>query len=677
MVAAEVDLTVRDSMEQRAEALFNASQREIHIRCDRLFAWLLVLQWLIALGVALWLSPYEWAGVVKQAHVHLLVAEWLGLAIVSFPLLLVWFRPGAILTRHVVGVAQMLMGALLIHLTGGRLETHFHVFGSLALLAFYRDWRVLISASAIVVLDHFLRGFLWPQSIYGSISGVEWRWLEHAGWVVFIDIFLIWSCLNGVSEMRIIAERQAELESTNARIECTVEERTAELQEKSKRMHELTQRLQLNEAQMREAKEAAESANRSKGQFLANMSHEIRTPMNAIVGMTRIALESELTSDQRDCLEAVRTSADALLEIINDILDFSKIEAGKLDLESIPFSISDVLDDTLTVFSWRAREKGLELSVRRDADVPEILLGDPGRLRQILVNLIGNGIKFTERGEVKASVAPTRNVDGRDTIRLQFAVRDTGIGIPADKQDAIFRAFEQADGSTTRKYGGTGLGLAITQHLVELMGGRLQVESRSGEGSTFHFTAVFGRAVPDALPAPVPIATPAISPSTTLKSLEVLLVEDGALNRKLAIRLLEKKGHRVTIACNGKEALAALERQSFDVVLMDLQMPEMGGLEATYIVRRREKGTGRRVPIVAMTSHALRGDEERCLQAGMDGYVSKPIEPARLWEVIDSVLGQKALRTELAPSMATTICGLSGQTRDDVRSHFAPPPSTR
>jgi two-component system sensor histidine kinase/response regulator len=658
MVAAEIDLTVRESLEQRAKALFNASQREIHIRCDRLFAWLLVLQWLIALGVALWLSPYEWAGVVKQTHVHLLVAGWLGLAIVSLPLLLVWLRPGAILTRHIVGVAQMLMGALLIHLTGGRLETHFHVFGSLALLAFYRDCHVIVTASIVVSVDHFLRELLWPQSIYGSVGGVDWRWLEHTGWVVFIDVFLIWSCRRGVSEMRIIAERQAELEFTNARIEHTVEERTAELREKSERMHELTQQLQISQAQMREAKEGAELANRSKGQFLANMSHEIRTPMNAIVGMTRIALESELTSDQRDCLEAVRTSADALLEIINDILDFSKIEAGKLDLESIPFSISDVLDDTLTVFSWRAREKGLELSVRRDADVPEMLLGDPGRLRQILVNLIGNGIKFTERGEVRASVAPTRNADGRDTIRLQFAVRDTGIGIPADKQASIFRAFEQADGSTTRKYGGTGLGLAITQHLVELMGGRLQVESRPGEGSTFHFTAAFGRAV--SAPIPVPIVAPPIFPSRRSKSLEVLLVEDGVINQKLAIRLLEKKGHRVTIACNGKEALTALERQSFDVVLMDLQMPEMGGLEATDIIRRRENGTGRHVPIVAMTARALRGDEERCLQAGMDGYVSKPVEPARLWEVIDAVLGHEELRAARAPSMATTVCGVSG-----------------
>jgi CheY-like chemotaxis protein len=292
------------------------------------------------------------------------------------------------------------------------------------------------------------------------------------------------------------------------------------------------------------------------------------------------------------------------------------------------------------VFQWRARDKGLELSVRCEPGVPEMLIGDPGRLRQILVNLVGNAIKFTDRGEVTAAVASAREEGGDGTLCLHFAVRDTGIGIPLEKQETIFRAFEQADGSTTRKYGGTGLGLAITQRLVEMMGGRLWVESRPGAGSTFHFTAVFGQPPAGTRPALDSAFKESVAPPAVLRPLDVLLVEDGVVNQKLAIRLLEKKGHRVTLACNGKEALDMLEQRRFDLVLMDLQIPEMGGLEATAILREREKETGRRVPVVAMTAHALRGDEERCLQAGMDGYVSKPIQPARLWEVMSAVLDQ-------------------------------------
>ncbi|MEX2670884.1 MAG: response regulator [Phycisphaeraceae bacterium] len=723
------------ALNERAVDLFQSHRQSILTSTDRMFTPLLILHYLAGVGLALWLTPRTWIGESSQTHIHVIAAVVLNLLVVAPAVLLTIFRPGWFLTRHVTVAVLMFQSALLIHLTGGRIETHFHVFATLALVAFYRDWRPLMTATAVVAVDHFVRGVWYPQSVYGVLAASPFRWIEHAAWVLLEVSFLMYACHRSKQEMLEIAIRRAGMEEQISRREqmhetlrtqadrlrmatsagelglwdWLVPEEEVFFNEQYYRMlgyapdafkpsleawkqlihpddleravqsvqdhfeqrmprHDVEIRLRhaeghwhwvravgevvardpqgqplrlvglhvsidrekQNSQALAEARDAAEAASRAKSEFLANMSHEIRTPINGVVGTLDLIHATDLTEQQERYVDAARTSADTLLSLINDILDFSKIEAQQLELDAEPFNLEMMIEQGMTVLTQRAQLKDLELAFSIAPDVNHAVVGDEGRLRQILMNLTNNAIKFTERGEVVVTVEV--EADHEDAQIVRFKVRDTGVGIPQSKQHRLFKSFSQADSSMSRKYGGTGLGLAICKQLCALMGGQIGFESIEHLGSVFTFTVTLVK-------QPREATTSRVVPAQ-LEGQRILIVDDNATSRQMLHELATQWRFDVAVAKDATEAWASLEQAAdehpFTLALVDMVMPVEDGLSLCKRIRSDRRFN--QLKLLLCSSHSPSPSQAAIVEAGCNGIINKPIGPSRLFDAMMQVM---------------------------------------
>ncbi len=596
---------VNDQISKRTQELFEEHQNSRYIHTDHMFMLLFIFQWMASFVVVILVSPRTWIGHYSLIHPHFFMAFSFGGCICLLPIYFILRYPGQAITRYVVASSQMLWSALFIHLTGGRIETHFHVFCSLAFLSFYRDWTVLIPATIIVALDHFVRGVYWPLSVFGVFTESPWRWVEHTSWVFVEDLFLIRSCIQSTNEMKEIAFRTANQEYINQTIEVTVAERTEELQK----------------------------ANQAKSDFLANMSHEIRTPLNGIIGMTSLLLEvGKFDAKEEHYLKTIENSGEILMRLINDVLDYSKLEAQKVDLEITNFDLRTLIEDILESFTPAAEKKGLELIIQYNLEMPSRIFGDSGRLRQIITNILGNSIKFTEKGHVLFSV----KCEIKDNIGIfYFQVKDTGIGLPNDSDFQIFSKFSQADSSITKKFGGTGLGLSICKQLVTLMGGEIGARNRGEKGSCFWFN----------IPFTIDNKEMASFNFDEIKHLSILIVDDNFTNCTILHDILIRWGLRCDFVQSGKEAFETLKRgvenpYPYDIAIIDHQMPEMDGLTLGRMIKNDPMINSTKMIMLSSIENLTKG---KVLSEGFSSVRVKPLSPYQLYGVLNEVCAEKKL----------------------------------